>query len=216
MPPERRDRLFQSAAEEFAAQGFEGASLNRIIERAGIAKSSLYYYFDDKRDLFEQLIQSVIERFARDIGGFDYRTLTAETFWPELEGLFAKGVAFSERNSWSVHMGQLFYRLRTRERRDAASGLMGLAGGWATALLRHGMALGVVRTDLPEGLLIPSVMALVEVSDRYFLESWNRYDENERRALVARQMELLKRVCLPTGDSPRDAGEGAPPAGPGA
>lgn len=197
MPPERRDKLFQSAAEEFAAQGYEGASLNRIIERAGIAKSSLYYYFDDKRDLFEQLVQSVVERFVRDIGGFDYRTLTAETFWPEIEALFVKGVAFSERNSWSVHMGQLFYRLRTRERRDAGGGLMGLAGGWVAALLRHGMALGVVRTDLPEALLIPSVMALVEVCDRYFLESWDQYGPDDRRALVARQMDLLKRVCLP-------------------
>jgi AcrR family transcriptional regulator len=198
MPPERRDKLFRSAAEEFAAQGYEGASLNRIVERAGIAKSSLYYYFDDKRDLFEQLIQSVVERFVRDIGGFDYRTLTAATFWPEIEALFVKGAAFSERNSWSVHMGQLFYRLRTRERRDAGGGLMGLAGGWVAALLRHGMALGVVRTDLPEGLLIPSVMALVEVSDRYFLETWDQHDSDDRRALVARQMDLLKRVCLPT------------------
>jgi hypothetical protein len=39
-------------------------------------------------------------------------------------------------------------------------------------------------------------MALVEVSDRYFLETWDRYDETGRRALVAQQMELLKRVCL--------------------
>jgi AcrR family transcriptional regulator len=201
MSPERRDRLFQSAAEEFAARGYEAASLNRIIERAGIAKSSLYYYFDDKRDLFEQLVQSVVERFVRDIGGFDYRTLTAETFWPAIEALFVKGVAFSERNMWSVHMGQLFYRLRTREKRDAAGGLMGLAGGWTAALLRHGMRLGVVRTDLPEGLLIQSVMALVEVCDRYFLETWDRYGQDERRALVAQQIELLKRVCLPVADA---------------
>jgi hypothetical protein len=74
---------------------------------------------------------------------------------------------------------------------------MGLAGGWVAALLRHGMALGVVRTDLPEALLIPSVMALVEVCDRYFLESWDQYGPDDRRALVARQMDLLKRVCLP-------------------
>lgn len=196
MSPERRDRLFQSAAEEFAAQGYEGASLNRIIERAGIAKSSLYYYFDDKRDLFEQLVQSIVERFVRDIGGFDYRSLTAETFWPAIEALFVKGVAFSERNTWSVHLGQLFYRLRMREK-GAAGGLMGIAGGWVASLLRHGMALGVVRTDLPEDFLIQSVMALVEVCDRYFIETWNLYGQRERRALVTQQIELLKRVCRP-------------------
>jgi len=41
------------------------------------------------------------------------------------------------------------------------------------------------------------VMALVEVSDRYFLETWAQYGHDERRVLVGQQMELLKRVCLP-------------------
>lgn len=197
MAPERRERLFQSAAEEFAAQGYEGASLNRIIERAGIGKSSLYYYFDDKRDLFGQLIQSIFERFLRDIGGFDYRTLTAESFWPEIEGLFLKGVAFAERNPWSVHAGQLFYRLRGSDKAGGSTArLLGMAESWVASLLRHGIALGVVRSDLPERLLVQSVMALVEVCDRYFLETWGQYGEVERRALVAQQMGLLKRVCM--------------------
>jgi AcrR family transcriptional regulator len=197
MLPERRDRLFQSAAEELAAEGYEGASLNRIIERAGIGKSSLYYYFDDKRDLFGQLIQAVFEHFMRDMGGLDYRTLTAETFWPEIEALFVKGVAFSERNAWSVRVGQLFYRLRADKSGGSAGSFMGTVEAWIAALLRHGMTLGVVRSDLPESLLIQSVMALVEVCDRYFLETWSRLGPTERRALVGQQMELLKRVCLP-------------------
>ena len=200
MSPERRDKLFETAAEELATEGYEGASLNRIIERAGIAKSSLYYYFEDKRDLFGQLVQAVFERFVRDIGGFDYRTLTAETFWPEIESLFVKGVAFSEQNAWSVPVGQLFHRLRVREKAGStAAGLFGMAETWVAAELRHGAALRVVRTDLPEDLLAQSVMALVEVCDRYLLDTWDDYGPPERRTLVAQQMGLLKRVCLPPG-----------------
>jgi AcrR family transcriptional regulator len=200
LPVDRREALFRTAAEEFSAQGYEGASLNRIIERAGFGKSSLYYYFEDKRDLFSQLIQSVFEHFVRQIGGFDYRVLTAESFWPEIEGLFLKGVAFSEGNTWYVQMGQLFYRLRAHEKRGGpTSGLLAMAEAWVASLLRHGMALGVVRTDLPEPLLVQSVMALVEVCDRYFLDTWNQYGQPERRVLVAQQMALLKRVCEPVG-----------------
>jgi len=112
MSEERRDRLFLSAAEEFETQGYDNASLNRILERAGIGKSSLYYYFDDKRDLFGQLLRAVVERFMRHIGGFDSRTLTAESFWPEIEGLFLKGIDFFEYHAWAVRFGLLFYRLR--------------------------------------------------------------------------------------------------------
>lgn len=219
MPADRREKLFQTAAEEFAAEGYDAASLNRIIERAGIGKSSLYYYFDDKRDLFGQLIQSVFERFVRDIGGFDYRTLAAEDFWPEIESLFLKGVEFSERNPWSVHAGQLFYRLRGHEKRSGNSaGLLTMAESWVSSLLRHGAGLGVVRSDLPEGLLVQSVMALVEVCDRYFLETWAQYDRVERRALVAQQMALLRRVCLADGDPavlrPGEQEKGRPGGGP--
>ena len=204
MAPDRRDKLFESAAEEFVAKGYEGASLNRIIDRAGIGKSSLYYYFQDKRDLFRALVQSVFERFVREIGGFDFRTLTADTYWAEIEALFVKGVAFSERHAWYVHIGQLFYRLRGQERGSAATGgLMTMVETWVTALLRHGMALGVVRNDLPEDLLVQSVMALVEVCDHYFLDHWDRQGQDERRALVSQQMGLLRAVCAPSDFSSR-------------
>ncbi len=198
MAPKRRDKLFRSAAEEFSAHGYDGASLNRIIERAGIGKSSLYYYFEDKRDLFRRLIESVFEHFLRDIGGFDYRTLTADTFWTEIEALFVKGVAFTERHAWYVRVGQMFHRLRASEKGGRATGgLMTMAESWLASLLRHGMALGVVRTDLPEALLVQAVMALLEVCDRYFVECWSRCGTPERRALTEQQMALLKRICLP-------------------
>jgi AcrR family transcriptional regulator len=199
MAPERRDRLFQSAAEELAKHGYDGASLNRIIARAGLGKSSLYYYFDDKRDLFRQLLEGVLEHFVREVGGFDYRALTVETFWPEIERLFAKGVAFTERHAWYVRVGQLFYRLRAHEgARGATSGFLAMVESWVAALLRHGMTLGVVRTDLPEPLLVQSVMALVEVCDRYFVETWRLGEEGGHRLLAQQQMDLLKRVCLPS------------------
>src|SRR5579884_931866 len=48
MPREKRERLLHVAAQEFATHGFEGASLNRILEEAQLGKSSAYYYFEDK------------------------------------------------------------------------------------------------------------------------------------------------------------------------
>ena len=55
---EKQERLFEAAADEFASHGFDGASLNRIIDRAGMSKGSLYYYFNDKNDLFATVIET--------------------------------------------------------------------------------------------------------------------------------------------------------------
>lgn len=47
-----REKILETAATRFAAKGFDGTSLNGLIEDLGISKGSFYYYFDDKADLF--------------------------------------------------------------------------------------------------------------------------------------------------------------------
>ena len=42
-----RRNILETAAVEFAARGYDGASLNHILERADLSKGSFYYYFDD-------------------------------------------------------------------------------------------------------------------------------------------------------------------------
>lgn len=56
LPPEKRDALVAIALEEFATHDYNAASVSRIVARAGIAKGSLYQYFDDKEDLFLYLL----------------------------------------------------------------------------------------------------------------------------------------------------------------
>ena len=52
LPAERKEAILRTAAAEFAENGFHGTSYNQLLERLEFGKSSAYYYFDDKRDLF--------------------------------------------------------------------------------------------------------------------------------------------------------------------
>lgn len=52
---EHRDDLIHAAIEEFAHRGFDGASLNRILDAAGMSKGQLYHHFTSKEDLFLSL-----------------------------------------------------------------------------------------------------------------------------------------------------------------
>jgi AcrR family transcriptional regulator len=56
LPAAKKERLTAIAIEEFAANDFESASVSRIVARAGIAKGSIYQYFEDKRDLYLHLV----------------------------------------------------------------------------------------------------------------------------------------------------------------
>jgi TetR/AcrR family transcriptional regulator len=46
----------QAAITEFSQHGFAGASTQAIAERAGLSKSALHYYIDDKETLYADLI----------------------------------------------------------------------------------------------------------------------------------------------------------------
>jgi TetR/AcrR family transcriptional regulator len=57
LPEEKRERLIAIALEEFAANDYATASLSRMVARAGIAKGSIYQYFQDKQDLFLYVLE---------------------------------------------------------------------------------------------------------------------------------------------------------------
>ena len=57
LPEEKRQAFLKIALAEFADNDYNSASVSKIVERAGIAKGSLYQYFEDKQDLFLYLLE---------------------------------------------------------------------------------------------------------------------------------------------------------------
>jgi AcrR family transcriptional regulator len=47
-----RERLLETATGMFAEKGYAGTSVREIVERAGVSKPVLYYYFQSKEGLF--------------------------------------------------------------------------------------------------------------------------------------------------------------------
>lgn len=52
LQPAKRQTIIDLAVAEFAERPYPAASLSRIVERAGIAKGSIYQYFEHKQDLY--------------------------------------------------------------------------------------------------------------------------------------------------------------------
>lgn len=56
LPEDKRNTFIEIALDEFARNDYNSASVSKIVEKAGIAKGSLYQYFQDKQDLFLYLL----------------------------------------------------------------------------------------------------------------------------------------------------------------
>jgi AcrR family transcriptional regulator len=70
-----RDRLLQAANELFYAEGVQTVGIDRIIERAGVAKASLYNHFASKEELVAAYLASrhdyTADRIVKAIEGVD-------------------------------------------------------------------------------------------------------------------------------------------------
>ncbi len=53
-----REQLLRAAAEVAAESGYDGATISRITQRAGLPASSLYWHFKDKDDLLGAVVES--------------------------------------------------------------------------------------------------------------------------------------------------------------
>ncbi|MDE3095657.1 MAG: TetR/AcrR family transcriptional regulator [Chloroflexota bacterium] len=60
--PEKRQRLIEAAAKQFARSGFDAASMDGIAREAGVAKGTTYLYFRGKRDLFLAVLDELRRR----------------------------------------------------------------------------------------------------------------------------------------------------------
>jgi AcrR family transcriptional regulator len=59
-PEARREAILAAALDEFTARGYEGARLDDVAKRAGVAKGTIYLYFADKETLFQDLVRSLV------------------------------------------------------------------------------------------------------------------------------------------------------------
>lgn len=59
-----KEKLFEAAMQLIGERGFTDASVDEIVERAGVAKGTVYYHFAGKAELVEALIQDRLKPLA--------------------------------------------------------------------------------------------------------------------------------------------------------
>ncbi len=92
LKPDKKRQFIEAAFEEFAKYSYQEASLNRLVKKLGIAKGSVYQYFDDKKALYFYLKEYVIAQKREFMQSA--MTTTPNNFWDWLEALFHQGLAF--------------------------------------------------------------------------------------------------------------------------
>ncbi|UNZ01728.1 HTH-type transcriptional repressor KstR2 [Streptomyces rimosus subsp. rimosus] len=59
--PARRRELLATAAEVFAAHGYSATTVRRIADEAGLLAGSLYYHFDSKESMLDEILSTFLD-----------------------------------------------------------------------------------------------------------------------------------------------------------
>lgn len=64
---EKRNKIITASKQEFIDYGYQNASTNRIVKNCNISKGSLFYYFEDKEDLYLYLVELARSKFSSEL-----------------------------------------------------------------------------------------------------------------------------------------------------
>jgi len=197
LAPEKRERILEAAAKEFTAHGYDGASLNRILDNAGISKGAAYYYFDDKADLYTTTVLFYSQELIAG-SSYDPAHFTAVNFWDELAALYRQQfTAYAER-PWVFGVVKAGGSVSVESLAEGP-----LAELWEQAqfllvrLLDQGRELGVIRTDLPQELLLALLIAVDDAHDRWLYRQWGELSEEDLEEAAFRIADTLRRLLRP-------------------
>ncbi len=197
LTPEKREQMLEAAIKEFVANGYEAASLNHILEEAGVSKGAAYYYFDDKADLFVTAVDYYTQQMMSDVK-IDFDQLTPENFWPTLTEVYRPLFTRLASQPWMLTAWKASARL-TKEARSnpVLAETFDQARGWLVTFFKRGQEIGAVRKDLPDDLLFALFQSVDTAGDQWLIEHWEDFSAEELQAISLRVADAMRRLMTP-------------------
>ncbi len=155
---EHSEALLKAALAEFAEHGYEQASINRILAKAGMSKGQFYYHFKNKEGLYFALIGLLIERKRAHLR----EVMQPRDFQQDLFAIFAQqirlGLDFAQRHSEISRFAESFAREQGKPIYARTLKRFNFAGDAAMGdLIERAYRAGELRNDLP----LPFVKRLI-------------------------------------------------------
>jgi TetR/AcrR family transcriptional regulator len=197
---DKQQRILDTAVEEFSSHGFRQASVNRMVQKLGIAKGSMFQYFGTKEGLFRVVFDHAVDLVRRSLR--QVKQHTAETdFFERIRQSLIAGIHFIDRHPrvYKIYLKMVFqedFPLRVEFLQQVHL----FSADYLRPLVEFGIDGGELRSDLD---IDTAVFFLDALLDRFlqaycvsFLDAGSGLyqapkDEMEKR--VEEFIELLRR-----------------------
>lgn len=192
--PRRRRELLDTAAEVFAAQGYNATTVRKVADAAGMLAGSLYYHFDSKESMLDEILSTFLTELWE---GYDAVLVSSLGPRETIEALVTESFREIHRHRAAVAIYQKEARHLSAQPRFhyLADSQTKFEKAWLGTLER-GVADGAFRDDLDVRLTYRFVRDTVWVA-----ASWYRPGGQHSPEEIARQYlsMVLDGIAVRTG-----------------
>ncbi len=161
LPAGKQRQFLEAALREFAARGYQKASLNTLVRELGIAKGSIYRYFANKEALFRHLFEDFVVQVKKAVK--EAVRPAEQDFFDQVRAVFLAGIRFIDQNP-------LYYRLYLQVlfdedipgREELLARIRLFSADYFMPLCRACQKKGEIRSDLPAAIIIFTIDALLD------------------------------------------------------
>jgi AcrR family transcriptional regulator len=193
---ERREQILGAALAEFGERGWDGASMQRIADGAGLSKGLLYYYFEGRESLFAWCLLQFLDELERYHGGWPALD-DPDTFWGDLEAFWNRVMTLAlDRPELMCAMRSFMRDVRFLDMGAPFTLLQERMDSFQALIVRQGQAFGLIREDIPVDLLMMLVSSHDEALDKWTF-SQRTIEPEHLRAASSYRIDFMRRLLSP-------------------
>jgi AcrR family transcriptional regulator len=196
---DKKKLLMDSTIKEFIERGFEKASYNKIIERSGLSKGTVYYYFENKESLLKMVLNEIVEQFTSISDGLDLPE-TQEEYWKVEYEYNRRAMNYIFESPYP----SLLYILFSNDQRIRSEMThIDQVLCFRYKLIERGQNLGVVRSDISVKTISMIILEVGKVLSASMIENAGSYEDkliiaNDIKKFAELMHDLCIRILTPT------------------
>lgn len=194
LPVDRQRRILDVATIGLARDGIETASYNQILAEASVPKASAYHYFDGRADLVRTVLQDIAGQLVAVLGRWEHQDSAAD---------FRAAIAGGAERL-TAHL------VANQDHLALAPAVLGLTAdlpgprAWVEAAVDNGIAIGMIRTDVPRDLMAETTLAVLQAIDAWAINWIAKAADGDQSVGPVATLALLEGLWNSPTDSGRD------------
>lgn len=191
----KQQAIIDASVSEFANNGFKNASVNKIVEQAGIAKGSLFNYFKSKSLLFEYIYSIVLTEVKSYLSKVRDES-ESDDFFTRFTKIIDAGINFVERHPL---LAKIYFRLLNSDDSPQGKKIIKELHNEAVNYLEGFVKIGIERSELKDTDTETTAFLLESIINRilqtYYLDLFNSNSKisKNNKEWIGQIVETLKK-----------------------